>query len=160
MLPPLTWQIYQIIVDCLSPIVYTSVFNQSHGHWLFNNVLHFAISMSLKLKEENKMIFSFESLMEDDSIIYDELFLLASNIRKEVINVLGSFLSFLNKYEYKKVHNMIFLMLDPRFKSLRIVSSFVGREQGVVLVEEYDRKSLYPIFVKCHEHFASFGKVR
>jgi len=116
--------------------------------------------MSLKLKEENKMIFSFESLMEDDSIIYDELFLLASNIRKEVINVLGSFLSFLNKYEYKKVHNMIFLMLDPRFKSLRILSSFVGREQGVVLVEEYDRKSLYPIFVKCHEHFASFGKVR
>jgi len=106
------------------------------------------------------MIPSFESLMEDDSIIYDELFLLASNIRKEVINVLDSFLSFLKEYGYKKVHNMIFLMLDSRFKSFRIVSSFVGREQGVVLVEEYDRKSLYPMLVKCHEHFASFGKVK
>jgi hypothetical protein len=43
-------------------------------------------------------------------------------------------------------------MLDPRFKSLHILSSFVGRVQGVVLVEEYDRKSLYPMLVKCHKH--------
>jgi hypothetical protein len=43
-------------------------------------------------------------------------------------------------------------MLDPRYKSLCIISSFVGREQGVVLVEEYDRKSLYPMLFKCHEH--------
>jgi hypothetical protein len=108
--------------------------------------------MSLKLKEENKIIPSFESLMKDHSIIFYELFLLASNIRREVINVLDSFLSFLKKYENKKAHNIYFLMLDPRFKSLHILSSFVGRVQGVVLVEEYDRKSLYPMLVKCHEH--------
>jgi hypothetical protein len=30
--------------------------------------------MSLKLKEENKIILSFESPMEDDSIISNELF--------------------------------------------------------------------------------------
>jgi hypothetical protein len=30
-------------------------------------------------------------------------------------------------------------MLDPRFKNLRIISSFVGKEQGVALVEEYDK---------------------
>jgi hypothetical protein len=83
--------------------------------------------MILKLKEENKIIPSFEILMEDDSIISNELSLLASNIRREVINVLDYFLSFLKKYENMKAHNMIFLMLDPRFKSLRIVSSFVGR---------------------------------
>jgi len=47
---------------------------------------------------------------------------------------------------------MIFLQLDLRFKNLCIVSSFVGREQGVVFVEEYDRKSLYLMLVKCHEH--------
>jgi hypothetical protein len=51
--------------------------------------------MSLKLKEENKIIPSFESLVEDDSIISSELSLLASNIKREVINVLESFLSFL-----------------------------------------------------------------
>jgi len=66
--------------------------------------------------------------------------------------VLDSFLSFLKKYENKKAHNMILLMLDPRFKSLHIIFSFVGRGQGVALVEEYDRKTLYPMLVKCHEH--------
>jgi hypothetical protein len=90
--------------------------------------------------------------MEDDSIIFYELSLLAFNIKREVINVLDSFISFLKKYENKKVHNMISLMLDPRFKSLPIVSSFVGKEQGVALVKEYDRKTLYPMLVKCHEH--------
>jgi hypothetical protein len=138
-------------VHCLFPIIYACVFNQSHGHWLPIDALHSTISMSLKL-EENNIIPSFESLMEDDSIICDELSLLASNIRREVINVLNSFLSCLKKYENKKVHNMISLMLDIRFKSLHIVSSFVGREQGVVLVEKYDRKTLYPMLVKCHEH--------
>jgi hypothetical protein len=46
--------------------------------------------------------------MEDDSIIFYKLSLLASNIRTEVITVLDSFLSFLKKYENKKAHNMIF----------------------------------------------------
>jgi hypothetical protein len=81
----------------------------------------------LKLKEENKIIPSFESIMEDDSIIFYELFLLASTIKREVINVLNSFLSFLNKYENKKVHNMIFLMLNPKFMSLR---SGIGENLG------------------------------
>jgi hypothetical protein len=58
----------------------------------------------------------------------------------------------LKKYENKEAHNMISLMLDPRFKSLHIVSSFVGREQGVTLVKEYHKKTLYPMLVKCHEH--------
>jgi len=78
-------------MDCLSPIVSTCVLNWSCGHWLLGDALHCIISMSLKLKEENKIILSFESLMEDDSIISNELFLLAFNIRREVINVLDLF---------------------------------------------------------------------
>ncbi len=113
--PPLTWHISQIVVDYLFPIISACVLNQSHGHWLLIDILHFVISMSLKLKKENKIIPSFKSLMEDDSINFNELSLLAFNIRKEVINVLDSFLSFLKKYECRKAHNMISLMLDPRF---------------------------------------------
>jgi hypothetical protein len=41
--------------------------------------------MSLKLREENQVLPSFESLIDDDSIVNDELSLLASKIRKEVI---------------------------------------------------------------------------
>jgi len=72
--------------------------------------------------------------MEGDSIIFNGLSLLASNIKREVINVLDYFFSFLKKYENKKAHNMIYLMLNPRFKSFHIIYSFVGKEQGVALV--------------------------
>lgn len=30
--------------------------------------------------------------------------------------------------------------------------SFIGCEQGVTIVEEHDRKSLFPMFLKCHHH--------
>jgi hypothetical protein len=43
-------------------------------------------------------------------------------------------------------------MLDPRFKNLHIIFSFVRKEQNVLLVEKYDKMSLYPMLVKCHEH--------
>jgi hypothetical protein len=107
-----------------SPIILAYVFNQSHGHWLISDVLHFAISTSLKLKEENQIV-SFENVMDDDSIVINELSLLISNIRREVINVLDSFLSFLRIYDNTKAHNMVSLMLDLRFKILCIISSFV-----------------------------------
>jgi hypothetical protein len=55
--------------------------------------------------------------MDDDSIIATELALMAFNIRREVCGVLDSFLSFLMKYKNKKTHNVIFLMLNSRFKT-------------------------------------------
>jgi len=150
--PPLTWQLCQIIVDCLSPIVFACIFNQSHGHWLLSDALHFTISMSLKLKKENQVVLSFENLMEEDSIIVNELTLLVFNIRKELCGVLDSFFSFLTKYKNKKTPNVISLMLDLSFKSLQIIFSFVGWEEIVSLVEEYDKKFLSPMLVKCYEH--------
>jgi hypothetical protein len=42
---------------------------------------------------------------------------------------------------------------------LYIVSSFVGRDQGVAFVEEYDKKTLYPMLVKCHEHLCPLVKL-
>jgi hypothetical protein len=99
-------------------MVFACILNQSRGHWLLSDALHSTMSMSLKLKEENQVVLSFESLMEEDSIIVNELALLVFNIRKEVCGVLDSFLSFLTKYKNKKTPNMISLILDPRFKSL------------------------------------------
>jgi hypothetical protein len=64
--PPFTQHISQIIVDSLSLIVINCVLNLSHNHLLFNDVLHFFISMmNLKLKEEIKMSHFFDNLIED-----------------------------------------------------------------------------------------------
>jgi hypothetical protein len=60
------------------------------------------------------------------------------NIKKEVCGVLDSFLSFFYKYEEIKTHNMFSLMLDPQLKNICLVSSFVGREQSIYIIKEYD----------------------
>jgi hypothetical protein len=38
------------------------------------------------------------------------------------------------------------------------VSSFIVREQGIAIVEEYDKKSLYPMLLKCHHHLHPLAK--
>jgi len=43
-------------------------------------------------------------------------------------------------------------MLDPRFKTLHLVSSFIGREQGKAIVEKYDKKYLFPMLLECYYH--------
>jgi hypothetical protein len=43
-------------------------------------------------------------------------------------------------------------MLDPRLKSFCLVSSFVGREEGVSIVEEYNKLSLHLILLKCYHY--------
>jgi hypothetical protein len=39
--------------------------------------------MSLRIKQQNQVVSSFENLMNDDLVIVDELTLLASNIRRD-----------------------------------------------------------------------------
>jgi uncharacterized protein YktA (UPF0223 family) len=89
--------------------------------------------------------------MEEDSNVAFELICFACNIIKEVRIVLNFFLSFVKRYE-KKTHNMLSFMLDPKFKSFHLMFSFIGCEQGVAIVEEYDEGFLYPTLLKCYHH--------
>jgi hypothetical protein len=41
-------------------------------------------------------------------------------------------------------------MLDFRFKSLKLVSFVIGEEHGVSIVEEYDKRSLFLMLLKCY----------
>jgi hypothetical protein len=66
---------------------------------------------------------------------------------KKIRYDLDYFLSFLNKYEEKNLIDMFYLILDHRFKTLHLVSSFVGCEQGKAIMEEHDKKSLFHIFL-------------
>jgi hypothetical protein len=79
--------------------------------------------MALKLKKEFGMVLSMVNLMEDDVNVVFELSMFTFNIKKLVCGVLDSFFSFLMKYEEKHIHNMLSLMLNPRLKSFKLVSS-------------------------------------
>jgi hypothetical protein len=76
----------------------------------FLMMFYTTISMSLKLKEKNQVVPSFESLMDDDSIVINELSLLACNIGREVINMLDYLFIFKRKYDNRKAHNMVSLI--------------------------------------------------
>jgi hypothetical protein len=55
---------------------------------------------------------------------------------------------------------MLSLMLDLKFKNLHLMFSFIALEQGKVIVEEYDRKTLYPMLLNnCHHLHPLFENV-
>ncbi len=110
--PPFTWHICWIIVDFLSLIVSTCVLNQLHGHLLLSDALNYAISMILKLRVGFNVLLSLQNLMEEESIIVDELTYFAYNIRKEICVVLKSFLSFFKNL--KKI-KLLICFFDVRF---------------------------------------------
>jgi len=58
--------------------------------------------------------------MEHNVVVVVELNLLASNIKREVHNVLDFFLFFLKKFDERKAHNMFALMLDLKYKNPRL----------------------------------------
>jgi hypothetical protein len=70
-------------------------------------------------------------MMDDNYNVAFELSLFASNIKKKVCGVSDSFLSFPKKYDERKIHIMFFLMLNSQFMNFRLMSSFVGCEQGI-----------------------------
>jgi hypothetical protein len=55
----------------------------------------------------------------------------------------------------EKTHNMLALMLDPRFNNLCLMIFFISRDQGVTIVEQYDIMSLYLMLMKCYYHLHS-----
>jgi hypothetical protein len=53
---------------------------------------------------------------------------------------------------------MMFLMLDPRFQIFHLSFFLIGYEEGVNVVEEYDKQSLYHMLLKCFYHLHSMEK--
>ncbi len=108
-------------------VVSAYVLNQSTNHWLLFDAHNFVITMSSTIEEVTMRPF-LEFHMDVDLGIFFELTSFASNIRSKVFGLLDSFLLFMKTYDEKKAHNMLALMHDPRFKSLCLISSYVGKE--------------------------------
>ncbi len=75
-----------------------------------------------------------DGLVDDDYGLDIELGIFAKNMKEEVIGVINSFLSFLTIHDEKIIHNMLALMLDPRFKSLILIFSFINQKFDVTIV--------------------------
>ncbi len=73
--------------------MFACLLNQSKGHWLLNDTLHSIMSMSLKFKNKIEIVTFFNNLMDEDGNVVFELACLTFNIKKEIVDVLDSFLS-------------------------------------------------------------------
>jgi len=87
------------------------------------------------MREKIEISPTLNNLMDDDSRVAIDLFLLVSNIIKGNVWCVGFCHFIFKKYEERKTPNMFFLMLDPRFKLQILVSSFIGHEQGILVMK-------------------------
>jgi hypothetical protein len=71
-------------------------------------------------------------LINSDLNLDIELGTFARNIKKEVCGVISFFVSFKPS---KLEHNMLYLVFNSKFKSLKLIFSFIGCEQQVAIIE-------------------------
>jgi hypothetical protein len=95
--------------------------------------------------------------MEEESIVILELGFLASNSKKEG---LWCFIFYFNFKESMKKRRFTkcFFMLDPRFKNLHLVFSFIGLEKGKAIVEEYDKKNFVAHIINMWSEIATIDQ--
>jgi len=55
---------------------------------------------------------------------------------------------------------MLTLMLDSKFNNLILISYFIGHEHGMAIVEKYDKKFLFLMFLKSYHHFYQLHKIK
>lgn len=85
-----------------------------------------------------------------------ELQMLSKNMRQEVVKVMKPFLQFLRAFDSFQVHNMLALMLDPHYKSLRVSENYVGHGNAIHLTLEYDMKEVIPFLITKFERLNHF----
>jgi len=74
----------------------------------------------------------------------------------EVCGVLDYFLSFQRKYEERKTHNMFFMLHLKAFILYFLL--LAEKKVEIYIVNEYDRRTLYPMILKCYHHLHPMTK--
>ncbi len=99
-----------------------------------------------------------DSLADLEAFVFfnQELEVLVCHMKQHVLDVMDLFLSFLREVEKKKDHNILALMLDPKFKSMRLVSIYMGHDNGAILVVAYDELVLLPLLMEVYKSSLPF----
>ena len=143
----LTWAVAKAVTETLRPVMQQCILNQSRGYWLLSDALYAAFHISIHLQNEyDRRLLAVPTLRcgQMDS----ELQLLYGRMAFESIEVIKPCLAFAVDFTREKAHNMLSLMLDPRYKGLQVIIDYVGREKAMHIVAEYDQLVLMPLLVK------------
>ena len=150
-----TWAVARTITKILNPVVKQCVLNQTRGYWLLSDALAATLAISVELRAHIDHLSNMNPPLQHGD--FDaELEILRGKMSLEAMFVMKHFLSFTQIFTSEKAHNMIVLMVDPRFKGLECVIAYTGVEKARAIVREYDQKVLIPYLVKvrCPNSFA------
>ena len=146
----MTWATARTVTQTLNPVVQQCVLNQTRGYWLLSDALAAAFRMTIELQgvyDQSSSVIPPLQVGDFES----EIEILKARMAKTAVDVMKPFLRFSLQFVADKAHNMLSLMLDPRFKGLELVIQYVGVAAAKQVVEDYDRKILIPYLVKVHK---------
>lgn len=144
-----TWAVARAATETLVPVVKQSVLKQKTGFWFLSEALAAALSLFIHFRQTRFLASEVAASNGDD--FDSELLDLKSRMEDEVLAVLEPLLSFASNFSRQNAHNMLALMLDPRFKGLGLVRDYVGADKVVVIVLEYDNMVLLPLLMQCYK---------
>jgi len=80
------------------------------------------------------------NLVEEEINVFNyELEELILGVKCQVLEVLLPFISFMHGFQKMKGHNMLVFMLDPKYKNMCLVITYLGREVPAILMAYYDK---------------------
>jgi hypothetical protein len=121
------------------------ILNQSQGHGLS---IH-ATNQKLEMLKWISYLDHVDYLSKEHGV---EWRILAVKInKKEVCFILIFFFLFLKMYDDKRAHNMLSLMLNLAYKTLRLTPHTLGESRVLQLLQSMT-KSLLPMFLQCYQH--------
>jgi hypothetical protein len=142
------WVIAKTFTCVLNHVVIAYVMNQSRGHWLLSNVYNTRISLTLILEAKIGHATNVFYVLDPFDV---EIFIFQNNMRAKVVKAIKPFLQYLEAYDSHQMHNMLVLMLDFRFKSLRVVENYVGCGACICFDVEYDANVIILILMTVFE---------
>lgn len=112
----LMWAIGRVVCDILNLVVEACIVNQIHGFRLLSDALVSIVTISVRLRVESNRREVGVPLLEVGSFD-SKLEITHGQIAKADCAVLEPFLDFTRKFSRDKAHNIVAIMLDPRYKS-------------------------------------------
>ncbi len=72
-------------------------------------------------------------------------------MKHRTLEVFSHFIYLLYAFDKKRDHNMLVLMFDSRFKSMQLVTMYLGDENVVIEVIKYDKKLLLLLLMEANK---------
>ncbi|GMH40414.1 hypothetical protein BSKO_08318 [Bryopsis sp. KO-2023] len=126
------WMVVNAVCDVLKPVCIVIVKQQTRAseYWLLSDAVATMTELFINLRNEPPPLQELEEF--DDEIFKEEIRELRKRVTKVVRDTIFPSVSPLISFSAGKGHTMLSLMLDPKYKSMRIVSKLIN-DKGRVL---------------------------